>query len=391
MFPAQKTDWSPQKYPPGSTVALYYPFIQFRSSRWLRTAALYYDGISRIVPPGVDPEDPEHLGHLSSWQALPLLNDVKELKSAGFIVDESPNDSVSAIANEFFDFAMENLLDPSRRAALVPELSWRADSYNIHKSKIDPELSKVLVELQLAHETQGDVYSSLKVERITGALYMLFLATKMAGKRQLVSDNPIYQSLLLRKPPDQQATQTGDNAFRLAAAVIEHTVPEDADGLSLDSLLRLRESFADERRRFQDRVASLAKDLAAITDEKELLGKIERQSKLLVDEQSVLKQKLQASGLTFCQSLFSVSVPTYVTAQWGFGATAHWPIFAALTVAVSTVAMKYVLDKRSTRDSSPLSYLMRVGDSYNRKTMAKDIVTLNLQTPDDEDDRLVMA
>jgi hypothetical protein len=39
--------------------ALYYPYIEIRDDRWIKLAALYYDGLSRIVPHGVQPEDSE--------------------------------------------------------------------------------------------------------------------------------------------------------------------------------------------------------------------------------------------------------------------------------------------------------------------------------------------
>lgn len=38
-------------------LGLYYPFIQFRNDSWLKLAALYWDRIGRIVPPGYQLQD----------------------------------------------------------------------------------------------------------------------------------------------------------------------------------------------------------------------------------------------------------------------------------------------------------------------------------------------
>jgi hypothetical protein len=38
-------------------LGLYYPFIQFRDDSWLKLAALYWDRIGRIVPPGYELQD----------------------------------------------------------------------------------------------------------------------------------------------------------------------------------------------------------------------------------------------------------------------------------------------------------------------------------------------
>src|SRR5437763_2190619 len=40
-------------------LGLYYPFIQFRNDSWLKLAALYWDRIGRIVPPGYRLQDSE--------------------------------------------------------------------------------------------------------------------------------------------------------------------------------------------------------------------------------------------------------------------------------------------------------------------------------------------
>ena len=54
---------------------LYYPFIHFRDEAWLKLAALYWDGMSRIVPMGARLHDSD---------------EVKRLADAQFILNEPP-------------------------------------------------------------------------------------------------------------------------------------------------------------------------------------------------------------------------------------------------------------------------------------------------------------
>ena len=37
--------------------ALYYPYIQIQDSNWLKLSLLYFDGIRRIIPSYISPQD----------------------------------------------------------------------------------------------------------------------------------------------------------------------------------------------------------------------------------------------------------------------------------------------------------------------------------------------
>src|SRR5262245_23759331 len=104
--------------------AVYYPHIHFRSRRWLRMALLYYESVSRIVPAGFDPEE-STLYVNDAITAPGLFEEVSELRSVGFIRDESPSDSVKTTGDEFFSFYAVHLTDPDRRRRLLPSLAGR--------------------------------------------------------------------------------------------------------------------------------------------------------------------------------------------------------------------------------------------------------------------------
>lgn len=379
---------------PAQIEALYYPHIHFRSRRWLRMAMLYYDNITRIVPSGFEADQPGYYSEFGR-DATGLLSDIRELQNSGFIREEAPGNFVSDVANEFFDFAMENLTDPVQRAKLVPALSHRTKFYTIHGAKIDPVLIKVLVDMQLARKNMTDPNNDWDIEPVTGGMYMLFLAGRMAGNRQLVSDSSVYQSLMYKPlESSEERAEQNDREFRLATAVLHTVVPENLEQVSLDVLLRLRSDLSDQRRNFQDRIASLAKDLRSATGLDHIDGLIERQKQAFNDEYEVFKDKLLSANLSLAQALFSLSVPAYITSQWGFGATGRPILFAAGAIAASVTAVRYVLERRTATALSPYTYLLNVGKRIDAGILAEDIVKLNLSDrgydEDDEDPRVVL-
>lgn len=373
----------------GSLNALYYPHIHFRSRRWLRTAMLYYDSVSRIVPAGLDPDD--RTFYRFPWISDELLEDVREMTASGIVRCEAPDSSVTEIANEFFDFAMDNLVDSEKRSRLVPELAARSRYYTIHPAKIDPELLRVLEELKLAHQKQGDPYSDWNIEPVTGGLYMLFLADRMAGNRQLVSDKPVYQSLLYtRLPGDESSPTHDDRPFRLASAVLQTVVPVDLDCVNLDKLFRIREDFADQRRRFQDKLEQIGKDLQQASDADTLAHAVERHRAAILDQYETQLDEVRKHNLIAGHGLFSVSVPSYVTSAWGLGLTAPQVLVGLGVVGLSAVALKFMFDRKISR-RNPFTYLMSVSRALKPNRLIDEIITLNLEFDEGDDDDFELA
>jgi hypothetical protein len=373
---------------PSGPSALYYPHIHFRSRRWLRMALLYYESISRIVPPGLDPEMPQT--HYDRMQMRGILDDVSELRALGFIRDEAPGEALPAVTNEFFDFYASNLTDPEKRAALIPALSRRR-AYTIHPAKIDLALLEVLHQADHAHRKVGDPYSDWDIEPIVGAFYMLFLAARMARNRPLISDNSIYQSLLFRQPdPDAATRNAPDGKFRLATAVIESVIPGDLEEVPLDKLLRLRTESVEDRRRFQDRMAEFGKDIDSAKIEEEFRENVDRIGRKVRDEVAITRNKLHSLNIATASGLFSLSVPSWATATWGLEVAAPIVIAGLGAVALSAAWLRYRFE-RQIAQTNPYNYLLNLSGLVTAQSLAKDIVTLNLQAPDDDDDDRVFA
>src|SRR5262245_24203207 len=368
-----------QPRPPsrGSLEALYYPHLHFNDRAWLRTAALYYDIVTRIVPPGVDPESLDGDSSVSSEDQA-IDDDVRELQASGFVRREAPTaESVSTVANEFFDFAVKHLAAPAQRAKLLPA-HREEEFYSIHRHSLDPTLLEVLQELKLVHRKAGDRYSDLAIEPVTGGLYMLFLASRMAGIRHLVSDSPSFQALSYRQSYGVEPIRPDYRTFRLASAVLSAAVPVNIESVPLGRILKLRDEFAEDRQRFQDKIQGFAKSLQEPSSEEALRDDIKRHMRALKAEYDVFVDRIKVLNLGVATSLFSVSVPSYVTSTWGFASVSPYVAGAFGALAATAVIVKYVWERESLL-TSPYRYLLSVKQSTRPHTMAREIASLNLQ------------
>jgi hypothetical protein len=364
--------------------AMYYPYIHFRSREWLRTAMLYYDELTRIVPEGISTEDVDYYSRFStSPQAL--SEEVTELSRVGFIRDAHPSSSInSLVANQFVDRTSAILFDPQKRSTMN-EIISRKLPFRIHPSKIDPDLLRIFEETQVATRSPGDRYSDWEIEPVTGSLYMLALASEMAGSRPLVSDTVTFQSLLFSRIEDTHPKP--DTSFRLASTAIALVTPSDIEAVPLDKLLRLREDQTKTRQRFQDQVARMSKDIETAKSPTELSDGLARAQRQIEDEIETLKEKVNSAGLTASLSILSVSVPTAINTAFSQGH--FWPEIVAglVTFGVSVAAMKYRWEKRQL-ERNPFNYLIKLGDLTNPLTLTEKIIRLDLE---DDDDGRVLA
>lgn len=363
--------------------ALYYPYIHFKSRSWLRTALLYHDELTRIIPSGIEPDN------LADYQqfaldAHALLREVTLLKQVGFIRDEHPTPEViETVANRFFDFAHANLFDEGKRRRLIPVLSRRARNFQIHPAKIDRSLLDILRELKLAREIQHDPYGDWELEPVTASLYLLFLASAMAGTRPLVTDNAIFQALLYAPVSRQQEGARPDTGFRLAAAVFE-SIAATNSRVPLETMLRFREDCAEERRRFKAKIDELGGQLAA-TQPDQIPAAIESHVRGIQDEVAALEDRFRAAGISCVRNLFAMSVPSYVTAEWGMHTAHPFVVSAAAAIAVSATLLGYAADRKQAQ-RSPWAYLLGVRETFPAAWLASDIAALRLTDTDPDED-----
>jgi hypothetical protein len=366
--------------------ALYYPYIHFRSRRWLRTAALYYDKITRIIPAGFEPDTATGYFELGE-DPTALLDDIRVLRDANFIDEEHPEPHTEPVAEQFFDVASTLLSDPEQRARIAPQLARRKEFYTIHPSKIDPTLARILEEHDLARKVGGaDPHWDL--EPVIGGVYMLFLAQHMAGKRSLVTDNPAYQRLMCASFGAGKTPKSGsavlpahaDNSLKVLTAACQTVIPMDLEHAPIDKILKVRESCAEDRVRFQEKVADLAQSLEGIADGNTVSDKLARQAESVSDEVRNIKDKLLGQRIGVWSAILGLTIP--VTAAVG---GEYSMALASGAIAVGAGVARYLVERRIAK-RSPWMYLVRASSDLPPKQLVGRITQLNLDYDPDEDD-----
>lgn len=101
-----------------SNVGLYYPYIHFRDEAWLKLAALYWDGMGRIVPHDYPMHDSE---------TVKVLAD-----RLGFIRNVAPTKEVETVGGRFVRLleAHEDALHEKYGLHHLP--SWKPDPFSAH-------------------------------------------------------------------------------------------------------------------------------------------------------------------------------------------------------------------------------------------------------------------
>ena len=233
--------------------ALYYPHIFPQSRQWLRTAALYHDGIGRIVPERFVPSAYDrHSGP-------ELLRDFEALQDAGFIEDKYPNEVLPEVSDQFIEFLAPLLQGQKRKERLREKLGSRDwKPYNMFREKIEPGLIDLL-------ETEGLIRPvndyEVEFDASIGGLYMLFLARQMAKHQPIVSDDPTYEALT--HVPIQQST-TGapvDRGLLLANAIFTSAVPTDIESVDIHDLIKFRQDFEESESPFMNGLQSFVRIL----------------------------------------------------------------------------------------------------------------------------------
>jgi hypothetical protein len=278
--------------------ALYYPFIQFRSDSWLKVAALYWDRIGRIVPPGYLVEDSFTVQQLNG--ELDLISD---LAPSG--------DALDAVSTLFLDMlrvhgrALQRMYgvnsgmaftnsddmlfptwgnypaairpapghwnNPKWTAAIDPSISSDMDgrlSYIYSSGKMTPEMEAALVDadlgILLSHVGLIGMHPQLAF------IYMHSLASIMASSlmHPLTEDDFDHVALgcmgedlleiLLQDDPlwDRLASRERlQPAFAMIA--VRSVIPKDIASIPVEKIIEIRCNYSDELAMFQNAVTSI--------------------------------------------------------------------------------------------------------------------------------------
>lgn len=342
--------------------ALYYPHINFNDHNWLKFAALYYDGIDRIVPSD---------DLIEEVDLIERINDTATNEETLFVRSVRPSYYADQIAQEFIEYAKTELADESKRKEIFQRVSRFAkptDTYPIHIMKMGRELLEELPRLNLPIKKISFEFEDwIEFDSVTGALYMSRLANCIATNKSLpiVSDDPNFQSIVREA---QKERVPNDLSETLASMVIQSVIPKNIEAITSKQIIKFRNNYKDERQQFYLNINSLVKDLYQIQDEQSLKDAlhfrkdaIERATK---DIEGIYKSLKIDTGLT----AIALSVPSFAS---GLG----WVVAGVGLVAVAAGKLTLKgIEYQKTKRNSPYSYVLTLKNRLNKEDFAESLL-----------------
>jgi len=334
----------------GYGFALYYPYIHLQDENWLKVAALYYDGLRRIVPEDFRTQDSK---------TVRLLNNEFQ-----FIKDLHPREEPRDIADDFLQFARDELFDVDKRKNLLSDIGKLLppeSGFRIHGSKIAERLRTELPNIGLAKKSDSR-QPWYDFEPATGALYMTCLANKMAEERGLpiVTDDPVYQPLIRGfQHYSYRWRPRKDTSHALASLVIQTAVPKNIKSVSIQKIVRFRKKHDDERHRFYDAIGKLAKDIPNINEPDAFRDCLNHHKKSIDEATKDLKLSLVDVGIGCVTGLVGLSLPSWASglAQMEPNLGIQMASGALFCMAVGVVITEGLNVYKSKR-RSPWSYVL---------------------------------
>jgi hypothetical protein len=332
--------------------ALYYPYIHLQDETWLKTAALYYDRLSRIVPDDFLTNDSEIVKQLDD--------------EVGLISNLSPRHEALEIAHDFLKFAKEELSSKAKRKRILAKIGNKLpakSNFSIHMDKMAMLLREELPKLGLAKKSifkRSSASEWFEFEPVTGALYMTHLANRMAERRgfTIVTDDADYQPLI-RGIQSDRSSDTSDIGHALASLVIETAVPEKIENISIKKVVEFRKKHDDERQQFFEGIRSIAKDIPVIEDTESLEECLNHHKKSIEIAVKNLKFSFKSIGISSTTGLLGISVPSWATKiakiQSAIGVQV---VSGGLICMAMGVFLKEGINYYKSRKESPWSYVL---------------------------------
>jgi hypothetical protein len=363
------------------TNALYYPWIEVRDERWLRTACLYWEKIHTIVPSSLDRPYSKRLS--------------RELEDAGVLEPlkvHSRRPEIEALTGDVFAYldsqeAAELLLrrSPGTYSRIHVDKLPRAlrSVSRLHNEKLSWELRERLSHMGRSHgewlelNTEfADFYMTLLASRLAerkgfGLLTSSFAADRLANTARSGSRawNPYSGAA-----PGRRSAQT-PRSTGVPRSLIEGTVVDLvlgglalAPNVPLKSLLSFRKQHADELGRLRRKLGELASE---VPEEVSFEAARQHAQDLVTNDVmpalNDLRAALKGSRIkTLTEGLLKVSflsaAPTSALVVAGLAVPTALLVGAG--ISLTAAAVLYSEEKRQMKRENAFSYLLALEKKF---------------------------
>lgn len=356
------------------TKALYYPWIEVRDERWLRSACLYWDKIHTIVPSSI---------------SNPYSKKVSsELEDAGVLEPlrvNSRQPEIAALTNDVLTF-----LDSQEAGELligrVPGTSTRIHLdklpralhglSRIHNEKFSWELRHRFSELC---QSDGEW---LQMNDVFADYYMTLLANRIAEKKGLgLLTSSFAADRLINSARSGSKVWAREHGFRtphsanLPRTLVEGTIVDLLIGelaiaptVSMKTLLAFREKYSDELGRFRAKIGELTSSVpdapsfeAARQHAQDLVANEIRPA--LADLRAALKSnriKTMTDGLL--KVSFLSAAPTSALIAAGLALPTALLVGAGISLSAATVL--HSEEKKKLKRENAFTYLFALEQKF---------------------------
>lgn len=383
---------------------LYFPFIHIRDESWLKSAALYFPSVRRLVPHGylkhdtptakaffdaeiLQDEDPQRWIDGATWNLLRTLKANTRLLSRHYSVRQAQKTWTGEVWGEG--------AEDGRTGAL----GW------IHVTKFQPEVLNYLADRGLAMlgrsdsrwnlEQPGDPWVGL--HPVLAGAYMTALATRVSEDEffhpmtdqldlRVATPNSDVQAalrLLLGRreasPRKRDFATEGVNTYIMLA--MQYARPRNLDGIAAEKIIQCRTDLKEELvtfRRYVDSQQEELAELAAIPVKERRLEEFARHVEQTIEmplqklERGLRLFKLEPVRSLVLTSSFAAPVIAEPILH-SFGATPREGLATGVAAAIGTAWWSVRENRADVRESSPVAYLLDVNDALTPLTLSGGI------------------
>lgn len=339
------------------THAIYYPWIDIEDSAWLKTAILYWDKISTIVP---------------SYMDKPYNNpDCAYLESVGVVIPEfvQPGQGiVEEASSNFLNYlssseAKRILLPPRVNVLRLPSVDTTIDVARVNKWKLGDELTKAMIRSgRVREDGEWLIFDKQSVN-----YYMALLAAGISSSKHFapLTNDGVFESISNKV---KRGDEPNIKKQHLGEALLAHMTLETvciAEDTPLETILTFRADYSDEIGRFRAAIGGFAEKIDPETPSFEALeqqvtdiykNEIEPAIKYLRKALAGRKFRLAATQLTsiiFAQSISSLALDA--------------PLNIAVSASCMIVgnAINYLIDRKQDLMSNPYSYILSAQSQFS--------------------------
>ncbi|MGY3206325.1 DUF6236 family protein [Streptomyces sp. TE5632] len=393
-------------------VGLYYPYIHFRDEGWLKTAALYWRELARVVPEDYRLSDSrtarvlaQEIGFVTNvgptsaaQQVAPMFLDLLDryadaLRTAGYGVSESWEEGYNRTAAPFDPASPRSLGSSSGNSRSMRP--YRAGAAAAYWEEFTPELREVLFATGLAAD--GRRAPGLRARRslmegrwvtMNAALAWVYKcafveALAVQGRYTPTTDQPdahlasngwdadrIAEVLLRTPAPPTLPLPPVPSADIVGLLAIRIAVPADLTDVPVEKIVKLRKDHREEFAAFTSTVSEtvdlLKQELAGTT----LPEARERYLHMAVEQRfeaplRALRAAMRGQGISTAYSAVNVKfeIPALAAAVGGAGALAGHPLLGgAVGAALTFTSLRHthIQQTKALKAQNPAAYLLAV-------------------------------